>query len=442
MSKSKFKYKKWKPNDKCPCGSDKKYKKCCNKGSAVGLFILEESEESDPLLPLLRFAVGNRVEIHLLNADKDGQLFTPGTVSYLHHHLNGNHDRLYLYRIRVDSPTGENTYLESISEDTNLYIRPYGYTKSITKYQKCGKCGVHESVEGVELLNCSGCRRIRYCCIEHLHADRKNHKAFCRAIIKENERYKMEIKDIIKTGKVEAVNNALIEAAEGGNLLVVKKLFKKRGDDIDVNAVHSDHNSKGQTALYQSSSYGHIGITTFLLQTKGIDVNKSHTVSGATPLCAASQNGHVELVILLLGAEGIKVNESNTNGATPLFMASQMNHIEIVKLLLGAEGIEIDHPLNGGATPLSFASQEGHVAIVKLMLGANGIQVNKSDKNGATPLFFASQKGQIEVVKLLVGAEGIEINQPANNGTTPLAIAKQKQHTEIVQLLKAAGATE
>ena len=135
--------------------------------------------------------------------------------------------------------------LANVPRDTNECIRPLGFTKSVTNYQECGKCGVHGSVEGIELLNCSGCRRIRYCCIEHLHADRKNHKAFCHAIIKENKRYKLEIKDIIKTGKAEAVTNAFIEAAAGGNFLVVKKLFKKRGDAIDVNAV-----SSGQTALY------------------------------------------------------------------------------------------------------------------------------------------------------------------------------------------------
>ena len=180
----------------------------------------------------------------------------------------------------------------------------------------------------------------------------------------------MEIKDIIKTGKAEAVNNALLEAASGGNFLVVKKLFKKRGDDIDVNAV----NSSGQTALFQSSHIGHIGIVTFLLQIKGIDVNIPETTQGATSLYAASQYGHVETVTILLGAEGIKVNESDKNGATPLFIASQNNHIEIVKLLLGAEGIEINQPANNGATPLGMAKQEKHTEIVQLLLAAGATQ--------------------------------------------------------------------
>jgi len=75
----------------------------------------------------------------------------------------------------------------------------------------------------------------------------------------------MEINDIIKTGKTEDVNSALTnafgEASAGGILLVIKKLFKERGDDIDVNAVDGD----GETALFKSSIFGHIGVTTFLL---------------------------------------------------------------------------------------------------------------------------------------------------------------------------------
>ena len=55
----------------------------------------------------------------------------------------------------------------------------------------------------------------------------------------------MEVKDIIKTGKAEAVNDALMDEVASGNLLVIKKLFKKRGDDIDINAV----DSLGATAL-------------------------------------------------------------------------------------------------------------------------------------------------------------------------------------------------
>jgi ankyrin repeat protein len=416
-----------KPNEKCPCKSGKKYKKCCK---SKGLFT--KKADDIPSLwknlgeshPSLRFAVGDRVECQAGEFEANGdKKWTPCTIRHLN--VVASDGTCYPYQIQV--PGGRLAY---IPHDTNPWIRPLGFTKSITNNQNCGKCGVHESVEGVELLNCSGCRRTRYCCIEHLHADRKNHKAFCRAIIKENERYKLEINEIIKTGKAEAVNNALIQAAEGGNLLVVKKLFKKRGNDIDVNAV----NIEGRTALL-SSMLGHIGITTFLLQIKGIDVNKPESEQGNSPLYVASQRGYVATVTILLGAEGIKVNKSTKEGATPLLAASQYNHIEIVKLLLGVEGIEIDPPTSDGCTPLHVASQEGHVAIVKILLGAEGINVNKSTKEGITPLFMASHLNHIEIVKLLLGAEGIDIDHPMNNGCTPLHVASIVGHVEIVTIL-------
>ena len=327
-----------KPNEKCPCRSGKKYKKCCKP---KGLFTKKSGDlpalwknlgESDPSL---RFAVGDRVECQAGELEVNGdKKWTPGTIRHLNHvESDGTH---YPYQCLLDYLLDGGRYA-SVPYDTTAYVRPLGFTKSITKNQNCGKCGVHESIEGVTLLNCSGCRRVRYCCIEHLHADRKNHKVFCRAIIKENKRYKMEIKDIIKTGKAEAVNNALLEAASGGNFLVVKKLFKKRGDDIDVNAVNSD----GLTALYRSSYRGHIGITTFLLETKGIDVNKPNGATGGTALFTASAKGHVQLVTMFLGAESIKVNTSTKEGATPLIIASQIITLKLSNYFLAQKALKL-----------------------------------------------------------------------------------------------------
>jgi ankyrin repeat protein len=360
-----------KPNERCPCKSGKKYKKCCKK---KGLFTKKADDipslwknvgESDPSL---RFAVGDRVEGRVGEVEANGDpKWTPCTIRYLNQ-VEGDGTRCP-YVCLLDYPV-DGGRMVTFPQDINACIRPLGFTKSITNYQNCGKCGVHESIEGVELLNCSGCRRIRYCCIEHLHADRKNHKAFCQAIVKENKRYKLEINDIIKTGKAEAVNDALVEAANGGNLLVVKKLFKKRGDDIDVNAVDSD----GQTALYRSSFNGFIDITTFLLETKGIDVNKPESDLDATPLIAASAQGHVAIVKLLLSAEGIKVNEATKQGGTPLHLASQKNQIEIVKLLLGVEGIEMNQPANDGWTPLGVAKHNKHTEIVQLLTAAGATE--------------------------------------------------------------------
>ena len=72
--------------------------------------------------------------------------------------------------------------------------------------------------------------------------------------------------------------------------------------------------SFSETALFKSSIQGHIGITTFLFQINGIDVNKPHAERGATPLYAASGKGHVGVVKLLLGAEGIAINQPMNDG--------------------------------------------------------------------------------------------------------------------------------
>ena len=188
-----------KPNEKCPCKSGKKYKKCCKK---KGLFT--KKADDIPSLwknlgeshPSLRFAVGDRVECRVGEKDSNGEYkWTPCTIRHLNNVDNGT---CYPYLCLLDYSFRDGR-MKLFPHDSNDCVRPLGFTKSITNNQNCGKCGVHESIKGVELLNCSGCRRVRYCCIEHLRADRKNHKAFCRAIIKENKRYKLEINDIIKT---------------------------------------------------------------------------------------------------------------------------------------------------------------------------------------------------------------------------------------------------
>ena len=166
-----------KPNEKCPCKSGKKYKKCCKK---KGLFTKKADDipslwknlgESDPSL---RFAVGDRVEGQVREFESNGdKKWTPCTIRHLNI-VSPNGTRCP-YQCLLDYPVKGGRFA-SVPYDTNACVRPLGYTKSITNIQNCGKCGVHESVEGITLLNCSGCRRVRYCCIEHLHADRKNHK--------------------------------------------------------------------------------------------------------------------------------------------------------------------------------------------------------------------------------------------------------------------------
>ena len=436
-----------KPNAPCPCGSKRKYKKCCR---SKGLFTKKSGDlpstwknlgESDPLL---RFAVGDRIEL-CVPADSNGcsVVWTPGTIRYLNQIDSvtglscpyvGQLDR---DNILVGTGTGneliQTDRLVCLASDTNHYLRPLGFTKTVSKLQTCKKCGVHESGKGVKLSNCSGCRRTRYCSIECLHADRKNHKTMCRAIIKENERMSIETKQLIKTGKAEEVNKALVNAAEGGSIAIVKKLIKKRGKDLDINAVSNIFKYVG-TALYAASMLGHDGIVTVLLKSEGIDINKPSD-TGHSPLWMATQNHHVNVVKLLLAGEGVEVNTTSANGTSALSMASQKGYVEVVELLVGAKDIDINHQRNDGTTPLCIASACGHISIVKLLLNIEGIEINQPPHSSFSPLFIASQEGHINIVKLLLNVKGIEVNQPNFAGFTPLITACYQGHLNVVKLL-------
>ena len=438
-----------KPNAPCPCGSKIKYKKCCR---SKGLFTKKKSGdlpstwknfgESDPLL---RFAVGDRIELRIpIDSTGCSVFWTPGTIRLLNqiHNVTG---RLCPYIGRMDRDDlvnpNERNHLVCIEFDTNHYVRPLGFTKTVSKLQTCKKCGVHESGKGVELSNCSGCRRTRYCSIECLHADRKNHKTMCRAIIKENERMSIETKQLIKTGKAEEVNKALVNAAEGGSIAIVKKLIKKRGKDLDINAVSKVRDCVG-TALYAASMLGYDGIVTLLLKSEGIDINKPSD-TGHSPLWMATQNHHVNVVKLLLAGEGVEVNTTSADGTSALSMASQKGYVEVVELFVGAKDIDINRQKKDGATPLYSASQEGHINIVKLLLNIEGIEINQPLNSGASPLFIASQQGYINIVKLLLNVKGIKINRSLKkNNWSPLFIASDRGHIGIVKLLLGAAGIE
>ena len=158
----------------------------------------------------------------------------------------------------MDYPVG-NCGRNVVSHDTNNFTRPLGFTKSATHLtDPCGNCGVNEPTDGaVKFLQCGGCRRKRYCTPTCQKADWKKHRVLCEAIVKQNERVSVEIKELIKTGKSEALNYALIDAVYNDEVLIIKKLLKKRGGDINVNATAY----KGLTSLLLASQNGHSAIS-------------------------------------------------------------------------------------------------------------------------------------------------------------------------------------
>ena len=95
-----------KPNDKCPCKSGKKYKKCCKK---KGLFTKKADDlpslwknlgESDPSL---RFAVGDRVECQAGELGANGDIkWTPCTIRHIN--IAESDGKCFPYRCLTDYP--------------------------------------------------------------------------------------------------------------------------------------------------------------------------------------------------------------------------------------------------------------------------------------------------------------------------------------------------
>ena len=386
------------PNDRCPCGlTEKKYKKCCRiKGLYTKKSHLPSSWKNlGESHPSFRFSIGDRIETDLDDRDetKGHPQWIPGTI-------RGFNANIGAYDILLDYPVGKYG-LDATSKDTNNFTRPFGFTKSAThKTDPCATCGLNEPTDGgVTFVQCAGCRRTRYCTRACQKIDWKKHRVQCQAIVAQNERVSVEIKELIKTGKSEAVNNALIDAAMNDDLVIIRKLLKKRRDDINVNVLNQN---------------------------------------GATPLYMASQYGNVDTVKVLLKA-GANVNQAEKNGVSPLNMASQKGYVDTVKALLKAGGNVNQARTDDGSTPLFIASEHGHFDIAKILIEA-GADVNQAKIDNATPLYRATESGHVDIVKLLLNVPGIDIDKKLHGKFSPLMKAKEEKHDEIIKLLTDAGA--
>ena len=176
--------------------------------------------------PSFRFSVGDRIETDLNDLDetKGHPQWIPGTI-------RGFNANIGAYDILLDYPVGK-FGRDAVSLDKNNFTRPLGFTKSATHLtDPCATCGLNEPTDGgVKFVQCAGCRRTRYCTRACQKIDWKTHRVLCQAIVAQNERVSMEIKELIKTGKSESIQCAFRNAVPGTwawYLLVIKSSLEK-----------------------------------------------------------------------------------------------------------------------------------------------------------------------------------------------------------------------
>ena len=112
-----------KHNERCPCKSGKKYKKCCRP---KGLFTKKADDlpslwknlgESDPSL---RFAVGDRVEGRAGEIDKNGEeKWTPCTIRHLN--VVAHDGRCCPYQCLLDYSVGSGRMIK-YPQDIKMHV--------------------------------------------------------------------------------------------------------------------------------------------------------------------------------------------------------------------------------------------------------------------------------------------------------------------------------
>ena len=334
-----------KPNEKCPCGTGLKYKKCCSKKdrknkSKVPQVLLDPTttNTSDPTTwwndvfsddPTTwkhfgerhsshRFFIGQRVECYV-------GTFVPGIVVKFNYMEEGL-SKPAAYQVLLDNdhrkhkPNGMLQANFIMAEyDVNDTIRPLGSTRTDT----CALCGVDSTT--MKLSNCSACQRAQYCSEACQRADWKKHKPLCKLIIKDKKRMHDDAKkQPLETKTPQELTEMMLQAVDESNKSMVKRLLKMKEGSFDINQRCGKKGKwKGHTPLtmavvmYQNDEHD-LSFVKRLLKVKSIDVNKYELVDelykGATPLWLACQKGldlgisiddnHDELVELLKSAGG------------------------------------------------------------------------------------------------------------------------------------------
>ena len=297
-----------KPNEKCPCGTGLKYKKCCSKKdrmkkSKVPQYFDPSTFYDDPslLIPLkrptdwkhygeqhssYRFFIGQRVECYCGR----GLNYLPGIVTKFNY-LEDGMSKPAAYQILLeDNDQHGRVQFIFIDIDVSGSIRPLGYTRTDT----CALCGVDSTT--TKLSNCSACHKIQYCSGECQQADWKKHKTICKLIIKEKRRMHDDAKKQSREIKTpQELTTMLIQAVDDCDKSMVKRLLKMKEGSFDINQRAKQGDSQGNTpltmAVWTYRDKQDLSIVKRLLKVNGIDVNKHDLVMGGTPLWHACQKG-------------------------------------------------------------------------------------------------------------------------------------------------------
>lgn len=218
------------------------------------------------------------------------------------------------------------------------------------KCRSCGKNGCYETEEGTgeliktsELMTCTSCRSVQYCCKEHQVGDWPKHKVFCKRFRKLIKEYKT-VRDSRPRGSAKPAKPSPYPLHD----------FIERGD---------------WQGLLQYVTIDH--------PTYDVDEIDDRSPDFMSPLILACGQGQIECVHILLDRGANFTNECGSTSLTPLIYASWWGHDDIVQLLLN-HGADVNQTTEHQICALGMAAQHLQPEVVEVLLryGANVDQRN------------------------------------------------------------------
>lgn len=309
---------------------------------------------------------------------------------------------------------------------------------------KCACCGLNacyetdergDRAEQSELMRCSGCQAVAYCCKEHQKADWPNHKKFCKRFQKLIAEYKT-VRDSRPRGSPKPAKPSpyplhdFIEEANWQGLLQ----YVKDHPEHDLNEI-DQRSPQFMSPLLLACGQGQIECVHILLD-RGANFMEECGSINLTPLQYASWWGHDDIVQLLLN-RGADVNQANAHDTFALGFAATHLQPKVVKLLL-RYGADVDQR--------NFV---GWTALMQSVCAGRTLQEDYNTDN-RSDLQKKMEDGPkiISIVKMLLNA-GADINARGHSsydgvkdfrGDTALNLACDANKLDVLEFLISEGA--
>ncbi|KAK1733975.1 ankyrin repeat domain-containing protein [Skeletonema marinoi] len=324
----------------------------------------------------------------------------------------------------------------------------------------------NKPIKKANLMICTSCKSVQYCCKEHQVEDWPNHKFFCKRFRKLIAEYKM-MRDTRPRGTPKPKKptpyplHDFIEEGDWPGLL--QYITENPGYDVNADG------DQFMSSLVLACGQGQMECVHILLD-NGANISAECGSSNLTPLQYASWWGHDDIVQLLLN-HGVDVNQTNTHGTYALGFAVGRLQPSVAKLLLryGADPnqrnllgwtplmqlvcmgatIQEDDPNDDNRSDLQRKVEDNPkiVSIAKMLLEAgadinaqNHSQFGICDFRGDTALNMCADDNKVDIMEFLISEGALVDIQREHDGRNALLAAAEYNAHEALNLLIRSGA--